>query len=165
MNHLYSPWRMPYIESDRSEAGCIFCERLKEEDGPQNLIFHRGPNSFAILNRFPYNNGHLMIVPYEHVPTIEDLEAQVLSELMAHTAKAVAVLREEYGAESFNVGINIGEAAGAGVAEHVHIHVLPRWPGDTSFLTVTTGTRVLPEALDRTYRRIRAGWENVEEGP
>lgn len=165
MEHLYSPWRMSYIEGDREEEGCIFCNRLAEEDDPKALILHRGEKSFAILNRYPYNNGHILIVPYQHVSTLEELEPAVQNEMMQNVTKAVRVLRHVYNAENFNVGINIGAAAGAGIAEHIHIHVLPRWPGDTNFLTVTTSTRVLPEALERTYARIKQGWEAIHPEP
>ncbi len=162
MEHLYSPWRMSYIEGDREEEGCIFCNRLAEKDDSKALILHRGEKTFAILNRYPYNNGHILIVPYQHVSSLEDLETGVLNAMMQDITKAIKVLRRVYNAENFNVGINIGAAAGAGIAEHIHIHILPRWPGDTNFLTVTAATRVLPEALERTYARIKHGWDTID---
>lgn len=161
MKHLWSPWRMPYMEQPNKNSGCLFCDCLEENDGPSNLILHRGQNAFVILNRYPYNNGHMMIVPYTHAPSIENLDADVLAELMLLTKQAVMILRQEYEADGYNVGINLGSAAGAGIAEHVHIHVLPRWEGDTNFMTTTADTRVLPEALDATYQRLRAAWQQT----
>ena len=152
---------MDYIEDSGSESGCLFCNRLTLPDGLENLILHRGELGFVILNRFPYVNGHMMIVPYAHEASLESLPSATLSELMGLSTDALRVLREVYQAEAFNLGINIGEAAGAGVAEHVHIHVLPRWSGDTSFMTTTAETRVMPEALEITYQRLREGWLKV----
>ncbi len=161
MDHLYSPWRMSYIEGREAQEGCFFCASLKQQDGPENLVLYRGAKAFAILNRYPYNNGHMMIVPYEHVPTLDPLPEETLAELMRMVRTAMQVLRRAYGAQNFNVGMNIGEAAGAGVADHVHIHVLPRWPGDTNFMATTANTRVLPEAIPQTYARLRQGWEEL----
>ena len=161
MKQLWSPWRMAYIESTSTDSGCIFCGRLDEKDGPENLILHRGKQSFVILNRYPYTNGHMMVVPYQHVASLESLEEPTLNELMLLTNQTIRTLRHVYGAEAFNVGINIGEAAGAGVADHVHIHVVPRWSGDTNFMSSTAGTRVIPEALKETYDRIKAGWNDL----
>jgi ATP adenylyltransferase len=159
MNHLWSPWRMAYIESNHEHPGCIFCEQLTQPDGASNLILHRGSTTFVILNRFPYTNGHMMIVPYEHIDSIEELDQATLSELMLNSQRAVKVLRRVYGAQDFNLGMNIGEAAGAGIADHVHIHVLPRWSGDTNFMSTTADTRVLPEALEVSYSRLAEAWK------
>ena len=153
MKRLWSPWRMTYIEGSHHETGCIFCDRLEEDDGPENLILFRGENAFLILNRYPYTNGHLMIVPYQHQKSLESL-----------TTLGLGALRQEYGAQNFNVGINIGEAAGAGVADHVHIHVVPRWPGDTNFMSTTAQTRVMPEDLEQTYSRIKLKLEEIYPG-
>lgn len=147
---------MAYIENPPQETGCIFCDRLEEEDGPENLILLRGQNTFLILNRYPYTNGHMMVVPTQHTNSLEFLDDETLFELMLHTTLALRVLRNEYGAQDFNVGINIGEAAGAGVADHVHVHVVPRWSGDTNFMSTTAETRVLPESLEQSYSRITA---------
>jgi ATP adenylyltransferase len=152
---------MAYIESTPTESECIFCNRLKEEDGPENLIIYRGEHSFVILNRYPYTNGHMMVVPYQHIPSLETLEENTLTELMLLTNQTISALRHVYFAEAFNIGINIGEPAGAGVADHVHIHVVPRWSGDTNFMSSTAGTRVIPEALEQTYARIKAGWKEL----
>lgn len=142
----------------------MFCKRLSVEDSVENLILHRGTAAFVILNRYPYTNGHMMVVPFEHVPSIEMLDSSVQLELMQLTSDTISVLREVYGAEAFNVGINIGEAAGAGVAAHVHIHIVPRWSGDTNFMATTASTRVLPESLHETYERLRSAWKKRQAG-
>lgn len=150
---------MEYIENPKNEEGCLFCNRYDEVDGPENLILFRRSKAFVILNRYPYTNGHMMIVPIKHVPSLTDLDEETLAELMVLTKDALQALREVYGAESFNIGVNIGEAAGAGVAEHVHIHAVPRWVGDTSFMSSTADTRVIPEALEDTYHRLKEAWK------
>lgn len=158
MDYVWAPWRMPYIEDESEQDGCVFCRLPELEDGPENLILARGERVFVMLNRYPYTNGHLMIVPFEHTPSIEDLDDQTLSDLMLVTRKSVRLLRRTYKAEAFNVGMNIGSAAGAGIADHVHIHVVPRWSGDTNFMSTTARTRVLPEALKVTYKRLKSAW-------
>jgi ATP adenylyltransferase len=150
---------MEYILSPKSGEGCIFCEGLKQEDGPENLIVYRGPMAFVILNRFPYTSGHLMIVPYEHKPSLELLEAASRAEIMDLSARAIQVLQELYSPQGYNLGMNIGNAAGAGISEHVHLHVVPRWVGDTNFMSAVSQTRVLPELLEETYKRVREAWE------
>lgn len=152
---------MPYIEDDTDDEECIFCQLLSQEDGPNNLILFRGELSFVILNRYPYTNGHLMIVPIEHNPSIEGLPAETLAEMMMLSSHAVGVLRKTYQAEAFNLGINIGAPAGAGIKDHVHIHVVPRWQGDTNFMATTAKTRVLPEALEVTYHRLKDHWNSA----
>jgi ATP adenylyltransferase len=155
---------MPYIEGDRPGTACLFCEMLSRADGPDNLILHRGLRAFVILNRFPYNNGHMMVVPHRHLASLEDLEGPEQAELMALSGQAIQVLRRAYGADSFNLGINLGESAGAGILDHVHMHVLPRWAGDTSFMATTAETRVIPESLESTYHRLRPAWESIAKG-
>ncbi len=159
MNHLWSPWRMEYIENHNKTAGCIFCEAQKRADSAENLIALRGEHAFVILNRYPYTSGHVMVVPFEHRPNLEELDSATRAEMMELTARCTKILREIYRTESFNIGANIGEAAGAGVKEHVHIHVVPRWVGDTNFMSTLGSTRVLPERLEDTYQRIRAALE------
>ncbi len=154
---------MAYIQNSPQETGCVFCDRLKDEDSPANLILHRGVHSFVILNLYPYTTGHMMVVPYQHVPTLEALDEKTLAELMQLTTQALRVLRKIYKAQAFNIGVNIGEIAGAGVADHVHMHILPRWAGDTNFMSTTAETRVLPEALEESYARLREGWKRSEE--
>ena len=131
----------------------------EQPDNSENLVVVRGQHAFVILNRFPYTSGHLMVVPYEHSPSLEQLDPPARCEMMELTNRAVQVLRDEYQPEGFNLGMNIGAAAGAGIAEHVHLHVVPRWGGDTNFMSSVAGTRVLPEALEDTYRRVKAAWE------
>lgn len=163
MKHLWSPWRMTYIEKGADESGCIFCNCLAQPDGPENLILHRGPRAFIILNRYPYTNGHLMVVPYAHLPSLEDLDAPTQAELMSLSARSLRLLRRVYGAEAFNLGANIGLPAGAGIAGHIHLHIVPRWAGDTNFMTTTAETRVVPSLPETTYARLLEGWRVLDE--
>jgi len=149
---------MEYILSPKSGEGCIFCEGLKQVDGPENLIVQRGPHAFVMLNRFPYTSGHLMIVPYAHQPSLEQLDADSRLNIMDLSARAIQVLNLLYNPQGYNLGMNIGSAAGAGVTEHVHLHVVPRWVGDTNFMSSVSQTRVLPELLEETYRRVKEAW-------
>jgi ATP adenylyltransferase len=166
MRHIWSPWRMEYIENHGKEGGCVFCRALEMGDGPDNLIVHRGAVAFVILNRYPYTSGHVMIVPVRHQPGLEALTSAELAEMMELTARSTGVLRRLYGTSAFNVGLNIGEAAGAGIKEHVHIHVVPRWVGDTNFMSTLAETRVLPESLTDTWQRIREGFQvNAASAP
>ncbi|MCZ2126715.1 MAG: HIT domain-containing protein [Anaerolineales bacterium] len=155
MKHLWSPWRKEYIEGNKKEAGCVFCNAQAQADGPENLIVFRGKFAYVILNRYPYTNGHLMAIPFAHAPNLEELDAETRGEMMELASRCTTILREAYQAQSFNLGVNIGEAAGAGVLGHVHIHILPRWVGDTNFMTAVGETRVLPETLEQTYERVR----------
>jgi ATP adenylyltransferase len=148
---------MSYISAEKSEA-CVFCAEMSRTDGAENLILYRGQRAFVILNRYPYTTGHLMVVPYRHLPSLEDLEVEARAEMMELTARSLRVLRSEYHPQGFNVGVNIGEAAGAGVLDHVHLHVVPRWGGDTNFMSSLAETRVLPEVLEETYARVRKAW-------
>jgi ATP adenylyltransferase len=160
MNHLWSPWRMTYIENHKKEDGCVFCNAQAKEDNAENLIVFRGERAFVILNLYPYTSGHLMVVSYEHKPNLEELDIATRTEMMELTSRSTTLLRKLYKTESFNVGINIGEAAGAGVVGHVHIHIVPRWNGDTNFMSTLGATRVLPEALEDTYKRVREAFIN-----
>ena len=161
MEHLWSPWRMAYLRKEDSSsdpAGCIFCDLPAENDDEKNLIVRRERLVYVILNRYPYNNGHMLVVPYQHAPSLEDLDAPTLGELMQLVNQSLAALRGMYGAQAFNVGMNIGAAAGAGIAGHVHMHSVPRWPADTNFLSTLAATRVIPEELSETYRLAQAHW-------
>jgi ATP adenylyltransferase len=146
---------MEYIENNNKENGCIFCNAQEKEDSAENLIVFRGERSYVILNRYPYTSGHLMVVPFEHQPNLEALDPQTRAEMMELTSHSMTILRNVYNPQAFNMGANIGEAAGAGVKEHVHIHIVPRWYGDTNFMSTLGETRVLPETLEDTYERIR----------
>lgn len=153
---LWSPWRMEYILSDREKGQCIFCEATREDRDEENLILYRGKHAFVILNLYPYNNGHLMVVPYEHVSSTEDLDPEVLTELMLLVNRSLELLRKVMSPQGFNIGINMGASAGAGIEDHVHIHVVPRWTGDTNFMPVLATTRVVPELLSKTYAMLQA---------
>jgi len=155
MNHLWAPWRMRYIENHDKEADCVFCIAQAKADGVENLIAYRAERAYVILNRFPYTSGHLMVVPLDHKANLEELDSQSRAEMMELTTRCTKVLRNLYNPQGFNVGANIGEAAGAGVPGHVHIHIVPRWKGDTNFMSSVGGTRVLPEALEVTYQRVK----------
>ena len=159
MDYLWSPWRMEYIQSPKTNEGCIFCNGLQQVDGPENLIVFRGTKAFVMLNRYPYTSGHLMVVPYEHKPSLELLETSSRLDIMDLAAKALQVLEELYSPQGFNLGMNIGGAAGAGVLDHVHLHIVPRWAGDTNFMSAIAQTRVLPELLEETFRKVQAAWE------
>ena len=149
---------MEYIQNHKNEA-CVFCAELTRPDTPENLIFFRGQRAFVILNRYPYTSGHLMIVPYEHKASLELLESETRAEIMDLCTRAIEVLSVVYHPQGFNLGMNIGEVAGAGIADHVHMHVVPRWSGDTNFMSSLAETRVLPESLEDTYWRVKIAWE------
>lgn len=158
MEYLFSPWRMKYIMENHKHEDCVFCHAYEQEDSTENLVVHRGQQVFAILNRYPYTTGHIMIVSVMHAPSIEMLEEAARAEMMEMVTHGMQVLRKVYHPQAFNLGANIGSAAGAGIAEHVHFHVVPRWPGDTNFMGTVSGIRVLPEDLADTYERIRKAW-------
>ena len=161
MNHLWTPWRMPYLQDDHALPDkCLFCTKPQEPNSEAHIVC-RGERCYVILNRFPYNNGHLMVVPYAHVATLEDLDPAAAAELMSLTQLSLTVLREAYDPEGFNVGTNIGAAAGAGVEDHLHMHVVPRWSGDTNFMTTLGHTRVIPEWMDEMYERLRPIFERL----
>jgi len=163
---LWAPWRMEYIEApkDPSEAspegsGCIFCDFPAQNDDAKNLIVHRGDLAYVILNGFPYNNGHVMVVPFEHNAKLHEVDAATRAEITELTALSLRVLETAYNPGGFNIGINQGDAAGAGIGAHLHQHIVPRWVGDTNFMPVIADVRVLPEALQRSYEKIKAGFD------
>ena len=158
MDRLWSPWRYAYIRKASPSDACIFCAKPAQENDRENYILFRGRYNFVLLNLYPYTNGHLMIAPYEHVATLEDAHPETLAEMMSLTRESEAHLREVYSPKGINLGMNIGESAGAGVVGHIHMHVLPRWPGDANFMTVVSETRVLPESLESTYEKLRAAF-------
>ena len=162
MEHIWSPWRMAYIQSEKNEEGCIFCQELSKPDGESNLIVLRGERAFVILNRYPYTSGHVMVVPFNHVPGLAGLDAETRAEMMELAVQATSVLEKIYQPQGFNLGVNIGEAAGAGITGHVHLHVVPRWYGDTNFMSSLGSTRVLPETLEETYERVYFAWHNQD---
>ena len=157
---IWAPWRLAYVKdaSKDVEQGCIFCVKPAEDEDRENLIIHRGERCFVILNRFPYTNGHLMVAPFEHVAGIEDLPAETTAEMIALSQRAIEVLKANYEPHGFNVGFNQGRVAGAGVELHIHMHVGPRWGGDTNFMPVLADVKVLPEALADTRRKLTEAW-------
>ncbi|HYT69380.1 MAG TPA: HIT domain-containing protein [Vicinamibacterales bacterium] len=154
MEHLWSPWRLAYITGGANPGGCVFCSAL-EDASADPLIVHRGPACFVILNLFPYNNGHLMVIPNRHIPSLAAASGDELAELITLTQISEIALTEAYAPHGINMGINVGKPAGAGVLDHVHMHVVPRWNGDTNFMTVVGRTRVLAEELSDTAARLR----------
>ncbi|MGD8626972.1 MAG: HIT domain-containing protein [Anaerolineae bacterium] len=159
MKRLWSPWRLEYLTEPEAE-GCIFCAAAEGDDDRENLVLLRGERAFMILNRYPYNNGHFMVVPYEHVPSLEDLPAATLTEMMLLLNRGLAALRAAMAPEGFNIGANLGQVAGAGIDDHVHIHAVPRWAGDTNFMPVVGDMRVVPQTWLQTYDQLKAALED-----
>jgi len=153
LDRLWTPWRLAYVtEASRPTSECIFCDALKRDEP---LVAHRGQRVFVILNKFPYNNGHLMVVPDRHVGRLADMEPEELTEFIQLTQMAERVLTDLYRPHGFNLGLNLGKPAGAGVLDHLHMHLVPRWNGDTNFMTVLGETRVLPEVLSESATKVR----------
>ena len=160
MDFLWSPWRYKYVSSGSgSTAPCPFCIGESVEHDEERLILYRARFNFVIMNLFPYTSGHLMVVPYFHVADLEGSSTDQANEMMSLLRRAVEVLEEAYHPQGFNVGMNLGEAAGAGVRNHLHLHIVPRWVGDVNFMTTTSGTRVLPEGLEESYSKLRPLFE------
>ena len=154
MERIWAPWRIQYIQMEKPE-GCILCQKPKENKDVPNYILYRGDKNFVILNSYPYNPGHLMIAPYRHVASLEELTDEERQEHFEIVSRSVKVLRQVFNPGGFNIGINLGKAAGAGIEDHFHTHVVPRWQGDTNFMPVLADVRVLPEALADTYQKLR----------
>lgn len=163
MERLWAPWRLAYVTGAGDGAGCIFCAALQDADSA-SLIVHRGTACYVILNLFPYNSGHLMVVPNRHVARLADASPEELNELMALTRVSEMALAESYSPQGINVGVNLGKAAGAGVLDHLHVHLVPRWSGDTNFMTVVGDVRVLPEDLHASVSRLRPVFERLAAG-
>jgi len=161
MDHLYTPWRLEYLVSGVGTTGCVFCEALEAGDDRSSLIVLRTRLHFVILNRYPYNNGHLMIVPNRHVAQLHEATAEELHEMMDLAARCERSLRQLYRPHGINLGMNLGRSAGAGIDEHYHLHLVPRWAGDTNFMTAIGETRLLPEELDQTWSRVRDALERA----
>jgi len=159
VDYLWTPWRYQYITNSDKPSECVFCAAARSSDDRDVLIVHRGNTCFVILNRFPYTSGHLMVVPFRHLATMEELDDEALIEMFHLARDSERHLRAVYRPEGLNLGMNIGKSAGAGIAGHLHLHVLPRWTGDTNFMTVVGETRVLPEDLEITWDRLRAAWK------
>lgn len=160
MDHLWAPWRMAYINAasnggDSKDGDCIFCTKPAETSDEQNLLLWRGQHCFVLMNLFPYNNGHLMIAPYAHLATIAELDAATLTDIMLTAQRCLAALDGALHPHGYNMGINQGIVAGAGIADHVHFHIVPRWNGDTNFMPVLADVKVMPDFLHNTFRQIR----------
>ena len=156
-NHrIWAPWRLAYVKDAAKDAeeGCIFCAKPAAEDDRTNLIVHRGERCFVILNKFPYTNGHLMVAPYEHIGALPEIDAETTAEMMALAQQAMRVLEQRYSPHGYNVGFNQGRVAGAGFEHHIHMHVVPRWGGDTNFMPVLADTRVMPQTLEESYEAL-----------
>jgi ATP adenylyltransferase len=153
---IWAPWRLAYVKdaAKSSEDECIFCAKPEANDDAANLIVHRGEHCFVILNLFPYTNGHMMVAPYAHVGALQEVEAETLAEMMALAQQGIRILEDVYAPQGFNVGFNQGRVAGAGVEHHIHMHVVPRWGGDTNFMPVLGDTRVMPQSLEQSYAAL-----------
>jgi ATP adenylyltransferase len=155
MKRIWAPWRIQYIRSS-VQNGCIFCEKPKENEDEKNMILFHGDYNFVIMNAFPYNPGHLMVVPYRHLGRLEDMKAAERNEHYAIVSQAVGILRELTHTDNFNIGMNLGRVAGAGIADHVHTHIVPRWNGDNNFMPVIGETRVISESMADIYKSLKA---------
>lgn len=166
MEILWSPWRMEYLErEEQSNDACVFCEASQGTDDRASLVLHRNAACFIILNRYPYNNGHLLVVPYRHVGDLADLTADESANVMHVVRYGLRLLRRTFQPDAVNIGMNLGAAAGAGILDHVHVHIVPRWNGDTNYMTVFSGTRVISEELERTFDRLKGTMAEVPFEP
>jgi ATP adenylyltransferase len=154
MKRIWAPWRIQYIHTP-TQKSCIFCCKPQEDRDEENLILYRGKNNFVIMNAFPYNPGHLLVVPYRHLGKLEDMGSEERNEHYSIVSRAVGILREATGTENFNIGMNLGRVAGAGIADHVHTHIVPRWNGDNNFMPVIGETRVMSESMLDIYKRLK----------
>ncbi len=154
MKRIWAPWRIQYIRAPEHK-GCIFCDKPQENKDEENLILYRGKHNFVIMNAFPYNPGHLMVVPYRHLGKLEDMSAIERNEHYGIVSRVVGILRESTRTENFNIGMNLGRVAGAGIADHVHTHIVPRWNGDNNFMPVIGETRVMSESMTDIYQRLK----------
>ena len=159
MDYLWTPWRYQYVTKPEDAGVCIFCAAAQSSDDARTLVVHRGAHNFVILNRYPYCSGHVMVVPYLHAAALSELPDEALVELARLARECEKHLRAVYRPEGMNLGMNLGKSAGAGIAGHLHLHVLPRWTGDTNFMTVVGETRVVPEALEETWEKLRKAFQ------
>ncbi len=165
MDYLWTPWRSTYMTAKRTESACIFCEAAQHPENDENtLVVHRAEYCFVVLNRYPYTSGHLMIVPYQHVAKLTRASEESTREMMELARRSEQILEEIYRPGGLNLGMNFGEAAGAGIAQHIHMHVLPRWTGDANFMTTVGHARIIPESIEDTYRKVARGFERHRSG-
>lgn len=162
MKRLWAPWRMEYLAEERVE-GCVFCDKPAEEDDRANYLLYRGEHAYILMNIYPYSNGHLMVAPYAHVAQLADLDREVRIEIMELSTLCTRLLARTSHPGGFNLGANVGKAAGAGYDEHFHMHVVPRWLGDTNFMPVIGNTRVIPELLDESYNRLKQALAEISD--
>lgn len=155
MDRLWAPWRLHYVKSSKKNKGCIFCLKPKSKNDKKHYIISREKYTFSILNIYPYNNGHIMVAPYRHVKYLDNLRPDETLELMELVNSSIKLLKKVLKPDGFNIGINIGRSAGAGYAKHIHVHIVPRWEGDVNFMSITAKTKVIPEALDDLYTRLK----------
>jgi ATP adenylyltransferase len=159
LKHLFAPWRMAVLEAYDTSSGCILCHLKDSKDDAESLIIHRSNTSYVVLNKFPYANGHLMIVPFRHVSHWGELDEAEVLDIHRLTTKALDILKREMRAEAFNLGVNLGSAAGAGIPDHVHQHIVPRWTGDVNFMPLFAEVKVISEHLEATYQKIKKAWD------
>ena len=164
MEIKFTPWRMAYISNSATPGSdeCVLCMRGREMPAADNLVLYRGTNCYVLMNLYPYNTGHLMIVPYQHTADLVKMDAVVANELFDLTRKSVAVLTSAMRPHGFNIGMNLGSTAGAGIDEHIHMHIVPRWNGDANFMPIVGGTKLIPEALDQTYAKLRPQFDSLD---
>lgn len=160
MKTLWAPWRIEYILSEKPDY-CIFCNAVEQKDDAKTLVLYRGKHSFVIMNAFPYNNGHLMVTPYKHLSCPTKLDKETALEIHLLIQKSIGILQSVLSAEGFNIGMNLGKVAGAGIEDHVHTHIVPRWNGDTNFMPVVGETKVFPEYLKATYDKLLPGFQSI----
>jgi len=164
LERLWAPWRMKYIRElakIKKPKGCIFCDARDSKNDRDKLVLYRGDSAFILLNLFPYNTGHIMVAPYRHVASLEKLEITEVTEIFSLIKLSVRLLKNTYSPEGFNIGVNIGRVSGAGVEDHIHVHIVPRWCGDTNFMPIISNTKVIPEALYDTYDELRRSLHEV----
>lgn len=158
MKQLWAPWRLAFVEKASRLSGCIFCEKPALKQDGRSFILRRGRHAYVIMNIYPYNNGHLLVAPYRHIAAIESLPEPVLLDMMRLVQQSLRAIRKAYAPEGFNIGVNQGQAAGAGIAHHIHLHIVPRWDADTNFMPILGETRVLPQHLAASYARLKAAF-------
>jgi ATP adenylyltransferase len=163
MERLWAPWRLQYVTQEKP-GGCIFCDKPKIGDDRANYILRRGKTAFVILNAFPYNNGHLMVAPFAHISALEELPSETLYEMMDLAQDCIRALKAEFQAEGLNLGFNLGAPAGAGIKDHLHMHLVPRWAGDTNFMPVFADVRVIPQSLDQSFELLGEAFKRQREG-
>jgi ATP adenylyltransferase len=161
MNYLWTPWRSTYMKQTRTGSGCIFCDAAKGSEDRESLVVYRGQHCFVILNRYPYTSGHLMVAPYVHVSRLSQIDEDAAGEMMSLTRFAERTLGQVYVPDGINLGMNMGEAAGAGIEQHIHMHVLPRWKGDANFMTSVGQTRIIPEVLPETWDKLHQVFQKL----